>query len=80
MDNPCCRGCLLHLSTQQPQLSVRYYNQDLHRRHASAPVTREPALRAPRTPTRRKALGARRRRIGTPAWASSILGAGSFGW
>ena len=79
MDYPCCRGCLLHLSTQQPQLSVRYYNQDLHRRHALPRVAREASLRAPRTPTRRP-HGARRRRIGTPAWASSILGAGSFGW
>lgn len=79
MDNPCCRGCLLHLSTQQPQLSVRYYNQDLHRRHAPPRVAPEASLRAPRTPTRRP-RGDRRRRIGTPAWASSILGAGSFGW
>ena len=34
MDNTCCRGCLLHLSTQQTRLSVRYYHQDLHWRHA----------------------------------------------
>lgn len=30
MVNPCCRGCLLHLSTQPIRLSVRYCHQDLH--------------------------------------------------
>jgi len=75
MDNPCCRGCLLHLSTQRTRLSIRYYHQDLHWRHAPRRFTPAALLRAPRTPTRRTP-GARRRRIGTPAWASSIFGAG----
>lgn len=39
MDNPCCRGCLLHLSTQLIWLSVRYSHQDLHWRHAPPRLT-----------------------------------------
>lgn len=50
MDNPCCRGCLLHLSTQPPRLSVRYCHQDLHWGQAPPRLTpiRIPCL--PRAP------------------------------